>query len=134
MKKIKIIKLNSFKDKSGKLVPISFDQNFPFKVKRIFYIKGKRNYVRGSHAHKKCLQLFIPIIGKIELMTISKGIRKKIILNANNNKSILVPSLVWCSIKFLSEYSVIMVICNRDYEFGDYIEEYSKFKKLEKNK
>jgi len=134
MRKIKVVKLNSFKNKSGKLTPITFDKTFPFKVKRFFYIKGKKNYVRGSHAHKRCLQLFVPIIGKIELTTISMGIKKKIILNANNDKSILVPNLVWCSVKFLSQYSVIMVICDRNYEFNDYIEKFDIFEKLEKNK
>jgi len=134
MKKIQIIKLNSFKNKSGKLTPITFDKTFPFKVKRFFYIKGKKNYVRGSHAHKRCLQLFIPIIGRTKLTTISKGITKKIILNANNDKSVLVPNLVWCNVEFLSQYSVIMVICDRIYEFSDYIENFDTFKNLEKNR
>ena len=41
MSKIKIIKLRSYKKKSGKLIPISFDKKFPITVKRIFYIFGK---------------------------------------------------------------------------------------------
>ena len=67
MNKVKIIKLKSFTKKSGKLVPLNFDRKFPIKVKRIFYIYGKKNNHRGDHAHKKCKQLFIPISGKIAL-------------------------------------------------------------------
>ena len=82
MKKIRIIKLKSFIKKSGKLIPISFDNKFPFKVKRIFYIFGKKNQFRGDHAHKKCKQLFIPISGNISLNVKSKSQEKSIVLNS----------------------------------------------------
>ena len=73
MNKVKIIKLKSFTKKSGKLVPLNFDRKFPIKVKRIFYIYGKKNNHRGDHAHKKCKQLFIPISGKIALFIKKNG-------------------------------------------------------------
>ena len=45
MKKVKIIKLKSFTKKSGTLVPINFNNKFPIKVKRIFYIFGKKKQI-----------------------------------------------------------------------------------------
>ena len=77
MNKVEIIKLKSFTKKSGKLVPLNFDSKFPIKVKRIFYIYGKKNNHRGDHAHKKCKQLFIPILGKIILFIKKNGKDKK---------------------------------------------------------
>ena len=68
MNNVKIIKLKSFTKKSGTLIPINFNNKFPIKVKRIFYIFGKKNKHRGDHAHKKCKQLFIPIFGNISLI------------------------------------------------------------------
>ena len=38
MNKVKVIKLKSFTKKSGTLLPINFDNKFPIKVKRIFFI------------------------------------------------------------------------------------------------
>ena len=43
MSEVKIIKLKYFIKKSGTLVPINFNNKFPIKVKRIFYIFGKKN-------------------------------------------------------------------------------------------
>ncbi len=134
MNKIKIIKLRSYIKKSGKLIPISFDKNFPINVKRIFYIFGKKNEYRGDHAHKKCKQLFIPISGNISLIIKSKNREKTINLNPKKNTGILVSNLVWCRLKFLTKNSIVLVVCDRKYEFNDYIEKYSEFKKILKIK
>jgi dTDP-4-dehydrorhamnose 3,5-epimerase-like enzyme len=132
MKKIKIFKLKSYIKKSGKLIPINFNRNFPIKVKRIFYIYGKKNHYRGDHAHKKCKQLFIPVSGSISLIMKSNDKEEIITLNSKNNKSILVPNLVWCRLKFLTKNAIVLVACDRKYEFKDYIEKYKDFKKIEK--
>jgi len=134
MDKIQIVKLKSFTKKSGKLVPLNFDNKFPITVKRIFYIYGKKNNHRGDHAHKKCKQLFIPISGKIGLFIKKNGKDKTIILNSKSNKGILVPNLYWCRLKFLTTNGIVMIICDREYEFQDYIERYSEFKKIEGRK
>jgi dTDP-4-dehydrorhamnose 3,5-epimerase-like enzyme len=132
MKKVKVFKLKSYIKKSGKLIPINFNRNFPIKVKRIFYIYGKKNHYRGDHAHKKCKQLFIPVSGSISLIMKSNDKEEIITLNSKNNKSILVPNLVWCRLKFLTKNAIVLVACDRKYEFKDYIEKYKDFKKIEK--
>jgi len=134
MNKIKVFKLKSYKNKSGKLVPINFNREFPIKVKRIFYIFGKKNHYRGDHAHKKCKQLFIPISGSISLVMKSNDKEKIVTLNSKNDKAILISNLVWCRLKFLTKNAIVMVACDRKYEFNDYIEKYKNFKKIEKNK
>lgn len=126
---IKKFKLKSFKKKSGVLIPIEFDRKLPIKIKRIFYIYGKKNYVRADHAHKKCSQLFIPILGKVELTYINKrgkGIKD---LNHKNKEMFLLKPYNWCKIKFMSKNVILMVVCDRVYEFNDYIENYSDFLK-----
>jgi len=134
MNKIKIIKLKSFTKKSGKLVPLNFNSKFPIPVKRIFYIYGKKNSYRGDHAHKKCKQLFIPISGKVELIIKKDSKENKFSLCPEKNQAILIPNLYWCSLKFMTSNAVIMVACDRKYEFNDYIEKYSDFIKIENNK
>ena len=134
MNKIKIIKLKSFTKKSGKLVPLNFNSKFPIPVKRIFYIYGKKNSFRGDHAHKKCKQLFIPISGKVELIIKKDSKENKFSLCPEKNQAILIPNLYWCSLKFITSNAVIMVACDRKYEFNDYIEKYSDFIKIENDK
>ena len=134
MNEVEIIKLKSFTKKSGILVPINFNNKFPIKVKRIFYIFGKKNKYRGDHAHKKCKQLFIPLSGKISLIIKKNDKEKKLVLNSKNNRAFLVPNLIWCRLKFLTKNAIVLVVCDRKYEFIDYIGNYTNYKKIEKSK
>ena len=134
MNEVEIIKLKSFTKKSGTLVPINFNNKFPIKVKRIFYIFGKKNKYRGNHAHKKCKQIFIPLSGKISLIMKKNDKEKKLVLNSKNNRAFLVPNLIWCRLKFLTKNAIVLVVCDRKYEFNDYIGNYTNFKKIEKSK
>jgi len=122
-------KIKSFQKKSGTLIPISFKKNIPFKVKRIFFILGEKNFIRGDHAHKKCSQFLIPILGKINVSIENKnGIIKKN-LDHKKKEGYLLKPLTWCKIKFLSKNSILMVACDMEYDFKDYIEKYKDFKK-----
>ena len=135
IKKIRKFKLKSFKKRSGRLVPVEFEKNFNMKAKRIFYIHGKKNESRGNHAHKKCSQIFVPILGKIKLNIKSLNAIKKIILNHKKNTAVLIPPKLWCGLDFLSNDAIIMVICDYNYDFNDYIEKYSEYERfMKKNK
>ena len=78
-------------------------------------------------------QIFIPISGKTELKIKDNNHEKKIILQ-KKNIAVLVPNLTWCSLKFLDNNSVVMVACDRKYEYNDYIEKYSELLKIFKKK
>ncbi len=133
MNTLKIIKLKTFTKTSGDLLPIEFNKKLPIIVKRIFFIFGKKNKIRGDHAHKKCAQLFIPISGKIALVIKKKKKNLEIILDSKKNNAALVPPLEWCKLKFLTKNAIIMVACNRKYEFNDYIEKYNDFLKIKRD-
>lgn len=123
-------KIKKFKKKSGTLIPFSFKKDFPIKSKRIFFISGKKNFVRGDHAHKKCSQYLFPILGKFKITSISKTGKKIFTLNSSNNFGYLVKPKTWLKIKFLTKYSILMVVCDMEYEFKDYIEKFDEFKKI----
>ncbi len=131
---MKYYTFNKFKKKSGTLIPISLSKNIPFKTKRVFMIYGNKNFVRGNHAHKKCSQFLIPIYGKIKLDYFNKYSKNSILLNSNKKKGVLLKPLTWCKLTFLSKNSIILVFCDREYEYKDYIEKISDFKKILKIK
>ena len=91
MKKIEKFKIKSYVNKTGKLTPISFKKKFPLKVKRIFFLYGKRNKIRGNHAHKRCSQFFVLISGKIILEIKTPNKIQKISLNNTSKSAVLVP-------------------------------------------
>ena len=127
MKSPKIINFKKFTKTSGKLLPITFNNKFPIKVKRIFIIYGKKNYIRGDHAHKKCSQVFFPIIGKIKINMNYKNTKKSVSLSYKSPKALLVPPRIWSSVEFLNNNSVVLVLTDYEYDFKDYIETYKEF-------
>ena len=128
-------KFKQFKRRSGTLVPFSLQKQIPFKTKRIFIIYGNKNYVRGNHAHHKCKQFLVPIYGSMMVEYENFKIKKKININYKRKEGFLLKPKTWCKIKFNSNHSILMVFCDREYEFKDYIEKYKDFLKIiKKNK
>jgi len=129
MKKIRKFKIVTHSKSTGKLIPLSFNKKFPIKVKRIFFLYGKKNKIRGEHAHKKCSQLFIPLFGKfiLDIKTPTKKIKIK--LNHKSKTGVLLPPKYWCGVKFLNKNSILMVVCDQYYDFNDYLESFSDYKK-----
>ena len=123
-----------YKKKSGILIPFSLKKNIPFKTKRIFIIYGNKNFVRGNHAHYKCSQFFVPIYGSIDIEYENKKIKTVKRINYKRKQGLLLKPKTWCKIKFNTNNSIIMVFCDREYEFKDYIEKYKDFLKVIKKK
>ena len=130
MNKIKNIKIKSFSKSTGKLIPITFNKKFPIKVKRIFFLYGKKNKIRGQHAHKKCSQLFIPIQGKMILKILTPQSKKTIQLNTSSKNAVLVPPKYWCDVKFINKNSILMVACDKYYQINDYLKNFTEYKKM----
>ena len=127
MKSPKVFNFKKFIKRSGKLLPITFNSKFPIKVKRIFIIYGKKNHIRGDHAHKKCSQVFFPIMGKIKINMKYKKTEKSINLSHKGSKALLVPPRIWSRVEFLKNNSVALVLTDYEYDFKDYIETYKEF-------
>ena len=127
MKSPKVFNFKKFTKQSGTLLPITFDNKFPIKVKRIFIIYGKKKHLRGDHAHKKCSQVFFPIIGKIKINMKYKKAEKSINLSHNSSKALLVPSGIWTSVESLNKNSIVLVLTDYEYDVKDYIETYKEF-------
>ena len=135
MKVIKRGLFEQFKKRSGTLIPFSLKRNIPFKTKRIFIIYGNKNFTRGNHAHYKCSQYLIPIFGKMEVNIENSREKTKIVLDHKKKRGLLLKPKTWCKIKFINNNSILLVFCNKEYVYNDYIENYKKFLKIiKKNK
>ena len=113
-KKSKILK-----DNRGSLF---FFENSNFK--RVFFIHGKKNQIRGNHGHKLTSQIIVNINAKVKISIINKK-KKKYILLKSTGEYINVPPMNWVSIKF-SNAGYLSVICNRKYSKRDYIHDLNK--------
>tara|TARA_B100000787_G_C16125125_1_gene264605 strand:+ start:287 stop:682 length:396 start_codon:yes stop_codon:yes gene_type:complete len=127
-------KFKIYKNSTGTLIPISLNNDIPFKSKRIFIIHGKKNSIRGDHAHHKCSQFLVPLDGSMIVeYENKKGKFNKKLSFVKNNYLLLEPK-TWCKIRFNTNNSKLMVFCDREYEFSDYIEQYTEFLKMIKKK
>ena len=123
-----------FKKKSGTLVPFSLLKDIPFKTKRMFIIYGNKNFVRGNHAHYKCSQFLVPIYGSVTVQYENKTIKIIKTINYKQKEGFLLKPKTWCKLKFNTNRSILMVFCDREYEYDDYIEKYNEFLKIIKKK
>ena len=134
----KIYKFRKYIDKRGYLIPFEYSAQkkgvniLPFKIKRIFFSIGKKNYFRGDHAHKKCTQLLICLNGQIEIQTLNlKNKKNTFFPSKKKNNALLIPTYVWSKIYFKSKNSFLGVLCDYKYDNrNEYIDDYNIFKNL----
>ena len=123
-------KFKIYKNNTGSLMPLSLKKDIPFKVKRIFIIYGKKNSKRADHAHFKCSQYLLPLFGSIDVKYENKKGKFLKKLSFNKREGLLLSPKTWCNIKFKSKNSKLVVFCDREYEYFDYIEYYNDFLKV----
>jgi len=121
----KLIDLSTFTDRRGNLTVI--EKVIPFDIKRIFYIYGVDNSVRGGHRHHKTIQAAICIQGSC-LIHCDNGIDKSDFeLNVPNKCLILNPE-DWHAMSRFSPDAILMVLASEFFEKEDYIFEPYKTK------
>ena len=117
-----------FKDQRGSLIPFEFDEKFPFKVKRTYLVTGKKNQIRGAHAHKIESEMFVAISGSVKINLNNGTGDKEIILN-NPTQAIFVPVNCWHEFNNFSPDCVLLCFSSTHYLPGEsnYITDKSEF-------
>ena len=98
----------------------------PFEVVRIFFISGPKGAIRGKHAHKQCSQFLAVLSGSV-IVRVESPVRSKHELLLETGDLLNVPPLHWASEEFLSEGTVLLVLCDLPYDESDYLREYEHF-------
>jgi dTDP-4-dehydrorhamnose 3,5-epimerase-like enzyme len=126
--KLRLKKFNIYQDKTGNLVPFYTKKNFDnFKIKRFFFLYGKKSQTRAKHAHKKCNQILIPVRGTSKIKIINK--KKKIfkfMLKPSFKKYLFVPKFHWIEIKFSNNNDSLLTLCDYEYDKKEYINSLNK--------
>ena len=118
-----IIKLKTFSESRGNLTVI--EKEIPFKIKRIFYIYGVDESVRGGHRHKTTLQAAICILGNC-IVSNNDGKKKEDFLLDHPSKCLILETKDWHTMHHFSPDAVLLVLASTPFDPSDYIyEEYS---------
>jgi len=121
------VRLNEFLDHRGVLRSLDFD-SVSFDPKRIFVVSDVPTGVtRGGHAHKTTTQLLVCLRGRIsvEIYTSPKSLMSKEI---RAGESVEVSPMNWDRQTFLTEGSVLLVLCSTEFSEKDYIRSWSEWK------
>jgi UDP-2-acetamido-3-amino-2,3-dideoxy-glucuronate N-acetyltransferase len=101
-----------------------------FEVKRFFLVFGVPSRdVRGEHAHRTLHQFLVCVHGECHLI-VDDGQRKEEIVLDSPAIGVHVPPMVWAVQYRHSPDAVLLVMASGAYDAGDYIRDYSEFRKL----
>ena len=118
----RIIDLKTFTDARGNLTVI--EKVLPFDIKRVFYIYGVDDSIRGYHRHKKTIQAAIALQGKCRI-TSHSGISlpvEKFIMDSPSKCLIIHPEdYHWMDL--FSKDCILMVFASEYFDANDYLYE-----------
>ena len=116
-------------DHTGSLVALEKGSDFPFEIKRVYYIFDTTpGTVRGNHAHKNLKQVLICVSGACTIACeMPDGTKVENRLDWPN-RGLLIEGLVWRQMKDFSKDAVLIVLASEHYDEVDYIRDYQAFK------
>ena len=124
------ITLRSFNEDKGSLIPIESGIDCLIDIERIFYVhQVPEGEVRGKHAHKETVQVLICLKGKCEV-TCDDGKERRTFVLEDPSRALYLPNGIWGEQKYVSDDTLLMVLCNTKYNYDDYIFDYDKFLKF----
>ncbi len=119
----KMIDLKTFTDARGNLTVI--EKVLPFDIRRIFYIYGVDNSVRGGHRHHKTYQAAICIQGRC-IVSNDDGSHREIFELNKPSKCLLLEPKDWHQMHDFTPDAILMVLASELFDPNDYI--YEKYR------
>lgn len=118
----KLLKFKTFTDKKGNLTVI--EKVLSFDIKRVFYIYGVDESVRGGHRHKETYQAAICIKGSCTIY-MNNGSTESVYKLNQPDECLLIDPEDWHTMYDFSEDAVLIVFASTHFDSNDYI--YDKY-------
>jgi len=115
-----LIDLKTFTDKRGNLTVI--EKVIPFQIKRIFYIYGVDESIRGGHRHHTTIQAAICLSGRCTIFN-NDGKEKQEYLLDKPNKCLILETKDWHTMHDFSPDAMLMILASEYFDDKDYIYE-----------
>ena len=118
-----LVPLKESTDKRGSLCVIDpSDGQFPFEVKRVFWITGvPEGEVRGDHAHRSCSEVIVPLRGSF-VAHVNDGRETADFLMDDHRQGLFIPPMVWCSFSDFSADCLCLCLASEGYGPEGYID------------
>lgn len=126
------IEIGAISDARGELRFLEFGLQGDIKLQRIFWIEAPDGPVtRGNHAHRSCVQILACVKGEIKVNLFAEN-EESFVLNPDS-PAILVQPLVWVTLEFQSQGSILLVGASEAYDESEYISDWVEFRELTAN-
>ena len=128
-----LIELPKFFDRRGNLSFIEEDNQFPFKIRRVYWIYDvPGGEIRGGHAFRETEELIVALSGSFDVV-LHDG-KEQVVFHLNRSYyGVMVPKMIWRSIENFSTNSLALIIASTDFDDADYIRDFLTFKSLKSN-
>lgn len=121
------VHLRSVRDDRGMLTFAEEMKDFPFPIKRMFWITDVPEHAkRGGHAHMTCKELVCCVSGSFRLV-ICNGHEKRTFLLDSPQRAVIIPEGVWCSLEDFTKDTIVVVGASEEYSMEGYIRDYDDY-------
>lgn len=114
----RLLNLRTFTDSRGNLTVV--EKVFPFEIKRVFYIYGVDQSIRGGHRHKKTIQAAVCLQGSCHIFN-DNGLEKEIFSLDSPSKCLILEPQDWHNMYNFTKDAILMVFASEYYDEDDYI-------------
>jgi oxalate decarboxylase/phosphoglucose isomerase-like protein (cupin superfamily) len=121
MKKVKLVSLPKILDKRGNLSVIESEIHVPFFIKRSYLIYDvPGGEVRGGHAFIEQKEMIVALSGSLDIIVFDGVKEQKFLLN-RSYQGLYIPNGLWRHMENFATNTLVLVICNTNYNENDYI-------------
>jgi dTDP-4-dehydrorhamnose 3,5-epimerase-like enzyme len=114
-------------DQTGSLVALEKGRDFPFDIKRVYYIWGTTpDVVRGKHAHRNLEQVIVCTSGSCDFI-LDDGKKRETVSLTRPDQGLHIKNNIWREFTNFSSDCVVMVLASQYYDEHDYIRNYEDF-------
>ncbi len=113
-----LIRLTTHSDARGNLTVI--EKDIPFPIRRIFYIYGVDDSVRGGHRHHTTVQAAICVHGSC-IVSNNDGTRQEDFHLDHPRKCLILETKDWHTMHHFTPDAVLLVLASQPFDPKDYI-------------
>jgi len=116
------------RDDQGNLTALEGgSEQLGFDPARVFFLYDiPGGAARGGHAHHRCEQLIVCVMGAFRV-AVDDGDYRRIVTLDRAYYGLYVPPLIWTELHDFSSGAVCLVVASQPYDEDDYIRDYDTF-------
>ena len=121
------IKVTRFDDRRGTLCYVTGGVEFPFEIKRMFWISDVPvDATRGEHAHWTCAEAVFAVTGGFDIY-IDDGKESGVYSLQGPDEGVIIPPKVWCRLQNFQPGTVCVVAASEPYNSDGYVNDYESY-------